>query len=745
MLFLTLTNYPGPVLALGLLLGTAVLMALAYRTRKTAEIRYGRWVLGGLQYLVIVLLLIILWNPSVPTFTSQTSKNMVWVFFDTSRSMSVVEAEEKDRLDQAMVLFQQHFAPGHPARPQYQIFGFDTHSYRCESFASLHRWGDRTNLRELIEALNHNPKLAEPPEPRIDSQGDHVVGAVIFTDGQADDKRITSYVSLPHPDWKVVWIGMGTAASQKDLAIDSLEAPPRVVIDTSYLVTVQIRGVGLAEGDRLTVELSQDEQLIAVQELTYRERESNSPLEFRVGAHSLGSHWITARVVGETKEINLANNSRRTTVEVVENPRRRVLFYSQVANFDFGKIRSALERDQKIQLEVGLDVVLSAETNRRVESFAVSHKVLPGHIELPKTKSDFYQYDLILLGPCNLDGLPETQIEGLYSFVVDRGGGLILLPGRSSYGFGTCKNERIQALLPVEVNPGEKDREQQEGTDLVQLTPAGLESGIFPESYLNLPGMNLQRVPDPITLFYGTLSKKPAATILASAQQTPLLCVHRVGRGHVCLINASGLFRWYREDEEGGLLQQLMSGLTSYLARVSVREAGMELFVRRDPEDPSTVRFDADLFDRHFSRVSGASVLLSVGEQTIRMDEMETGRYTTAIENYTEESVVATAEAEVQGVFLGEKRIAVTLPLPKGEMDRIERDRRFLQELAEKSQARYVDAENIPADIADTFAATSTIRRAGQMQSIWARWPLLIVMCLLLTSVWFIRRAKGLL
>ena len=46
--------------------------------------------------------------------------------------------------------------------------------------------------------------------------------------------------------------------------------------------------------------------------------------------------------------------------------------------------------------------------------------------------------------------------------------------------------------------------------------------------------------------YYKTLEKKPAATTLASVRGKPVIAVHRVGRGRVCLLNVSKLFRWYQ-------------------------------------------------------------------------------------------------------------------------------------------------------------------------------------------------------
>ena len=66
--------------------------------------------------------------------------------------------------------------------------------------------------------------------------------------------------------------------------------------------------------------------------------------EFTVGADRLGSFVLSARAIAAGDEVNQANNVRSTMIEVVEETRLKVLFYSQVANFNVGKVRQALAR-----------------------------------------------------------------------------------------------------------------------------------------------------------------------------------------------------------------------------------------------------------------------------------------------------------------------------------------------------------------------------------------------------------------
>ena len=127
------------------------------------------------------------------------------------------------------------------------------------------------------------------------------------------------------------------------------------------------------------------------------------------------------------------------------------------------------------------------------------------------------------------------------------------------------------------------------------------------------------------------------------------------------------------------------------------------------------------------------------------MDPVEDGRYAALVEDVKDESIVATVQAEKDGIFLGEKTVAINLTPVRGEMDNIETDRRFLFSLAKKLDAEYFDLDEIDKNVAKMFAPSTKVSNINSVRSTWPRWSLLLVLCGLLSVNWFARRAMGLL
>ncbi len=743
-------DYPGHFFVTALLAVTAGLIILAFQCRQMQKekIRPYRLLLMGLCYASIVILLLILCNPSHSVLVDVSARNSVLVFFDTSKSFSVKDVGTT-RLDKAIKVFEERFHSSNTQGPEYKIFGFDNQVYRCGSTKLLRRWGNQTDIESVLAALG-KLSIAEPDNrdssKKTDSdekvkydndsrlQLSKAKGAVIFTDGQVE-KIDTTYLPFVGDDFPIVIVGIGSREDNPDVAIKTLDAPARVAINSIYNVKVVVTA-GNLDNEIVVIELFKDDKIIdskqikAKQFLQYGRRgKSNVTVQFTVGADSLGGHSLLARARKVKHEVNAANNVLGTMVEVIEAGKINVLFYTQAANFNVGKLRQVLVRDNRVQLKFGLDAIktvgLSSESSEKL-----------GYVKLPQNREEFNKYDIVILGHCLLESLTEEQIDGLYSFVVKRGGGLVLLPGRGDFGPGAWRNRKIRTLLPIIFNEGDS-KLWPPNPCKVELTPEGRNGQIFNPDDFQIDGPE-------ISAFYRISKVKPAASTLATSGGIPLISIHRVGRGRVCLLNISRLFMWYREDEQGGLLYKLVSGLVSCLGKIPEQTAGVELFVERSNTQDDKVTFSAYVCDSSFNPVEQANVLLNIKDRTLTMEPVGRGYFVVESDSPEEDAITVTAQAEIGGVFLGEKTIAVNLPSRRTEMTDTQFNEKSLQTLAERIKGTYIYADDIDRDMAKMFDSQTHIGTARNIVSIWPSWFLFALLCIILSMEWFIRRTKGL-
>ncbi|MFC1781331.1 hypothetical protein ACFLZ8_03610 [Planctomycetota bacterium] len=746
-------DYPGHFIAVVLLAIFAGLVLLVFHCRQLHKSRYRiyRPIFMLLRYASIVILLLILWNPSRSLQVDTTARNSVLTLFDTSRSMSVPEDANTTRLEKALNIFNRTFSPSSAKGPEFKIFGFDNQVYHSGSTRLLRRWGSKTDFKNVVVTLSKydivqtenqtSEKLAQDgitptnENENIQSQEQNIKGAVIFTDGQADDLSISGYLPLEREDFPVLIVGIGSRKKNPDVEIKSIDAPAMVALDSVYNVEVVVKAVNL-NSRPATIELLKDGRLIDSNQLESELFVSDNlsgyndvTVKFSVAANNPGERSFTVRAKQLENEINTANNIRGTVVEVVEAEQLNVLYYSQAATFNFGKIRQVLARDKRIRLNLGMDAIINVGLLFEASEYC-------GYVMLPNTSREFNKYDIIILEQCQLDSFTGEQIDGLYNFVTQRGGGLILLPGRGDYGPGGWQNNKVKSLFPVIFTEGD-NKLWPPNPGSIELTAEAVNYDIFDSEYLEENDIEA-------SAFYQVAKIKPAADTLATSGAVPLVCLHRIGRGKVCLLNISQLFLLYREDNQGGLLYKLVSGLISHMGVKPAASAGVELFAERSNTSDDVIRYSAFVCNSSFNPVENANVLLEVDRDILTMNPTGQGYYVVESDNHGSDTVVATAQAEFAGVFLGEKKIAIHLTSVKNEMDDTQLNEEFMQALAARLKGTYVHEDDIEKDIAKMFDSQTRSGSTMRLTSVWPKWSLFFVICALLTIEWFLRRTKGL-
>lgn len=385
--------------------------------------------------------------------------------------------------------------------------------------------------------------------------------------------------------------------------------------------------------------------------------------------------------------------------------------------------------NKRIHLDFGLDAVKDARLSDRSEK-------ANGYAKLPRNEQEYFQYDVIILGPCDLSQFTVDQLNGLYRFVTERGGGLMLLPGPTVTSLAAWQDERGNALLPVLLN--------ESVTRLWPPRPDGIKVTFEAEVAGILDSSTFPPQERAISPYYNVAMVKPASTTLATIGDTSLIAMHRLGRGRVCLLNAVKLFRLYREDQEGGPLTRLLSDLLVQLGQTAARGSGIDLFVERNAENLRHATFTARVLDRNFRPADSANVLLTVGRDVVVMKPFGQGRYIAQLEIGPAQSLVARVQAESGGVFLGERTVAATLPPVRDEMSDVRLDEDFLRALAAQTGAKYVHVDDLNDHAGEAFKPGRQVGMVQTIHSVWPTWPLLATLCILLAAKWFLRRAIGL-
>jgi len=525
-----LSSWPKWIVGL-LLLATAGVLAWMIRARLAeAAPRVKNWRLGViwlLQVCLAALLLILLWQPAMVVTELEPQKNIIAVLVDDSRSMATVE-DGRSRLASAVTALQRGLLADLQKNFQVRLYRLDSHLSRVASLDNLQASTPVTHFGASLEQL-------------ADETADLPIGAVVLLSDGADnmggiDRETVS--ALRNRRIPVHTVGFGREQVPQDVEIDDATVAPRALADSRLAATLRFHQRGYA-GHKSTLTVRDGERVLAAREITLAKDgvSQTEGLMFNIGGAGAKSLRFSINLL--PGEENTSNNSL-TRVVNVETGRRRILYAEGEPRWEYKFIRRAQTDDRVVQL---VSMLRTTENKIYRQGIDDPKELATG---FPATTDELFAYQAVIIGSMEADYFTPAQRDLLMQFVDRRGGGLLLLGGRSALADGGWGASGLADLLPV-VLPSRKGTFHRENAT-VELTPAGVDSIICRLS--EDPGSNAVRWKKlPYIVDYQDPGvPKPGAVELvqmnAGGRRMPLLITQNFGRGRTAVLATSGTWRW---------------------------------------------------------------------------------------------------------------------------------------------------------------------------------------------------------
>ncbi|MFP4054943.1 MAG: glutamine amidotransferase [Phycisphaerae bacterium] len=730
--------------------------------------------LMALRFGGVLSLMLLLFLPALSLLDEDdTRKPYLAIVLDRSASMATTDGQNMpERYAHALQMLRtQQERLGRGFRPVYYHFARSLQSSgSLGDLAELRPGGEGTDGTNLAHAL----RSAAADFPPSD-----LAGVVLITDGvdnvnTAPDVRIAS-VEARVPVYPV---GVGsrdeTLSGRRNLRIVSADAPMEVVVDNVATIGLQARLSGFA-GRFFKVRLldAATGDVLASRDVTTDKNAQTVPLELkwtpkRTGGGDAASavRKLKLAIEPDAAETNPDDNDLALHVRLSE-PRVRVLYIEGSMRPEYRALKRLLMTDSNVQF-MGL---VRVDRNRFWGQGRIDGRQLSG---LPTTDSDFRLFDVIILGDVDATFLKtggSARLRRLGQFVRD-GGGLLMLGGRNSFGPGGYGGTEVEKVLPVEV--GDRQAEQEMTAFVPQTTAAGeihpiLEgiTGFFPgpggrEAAEGMP--ELEPLKGCVTL---PRAKGGAKVLMvhptrrnAAGPLTVLAVNEVVGKGRTAAMTIDTTYQWDGPMRAAGLpspYPRLWGQLVRWLAGVDTksRRASPDVLLRLERtylQVGERLGIRARVWDPEGTKLDKPRVLCSVshlgggGSEEITLVESRVagvweadftprtdGRY-----RVTVRATDAAGEKE-----LGSDSIEVQVAPQSAETERLARNDRLLEQIAEHSGGRYVQLAGLP-ELADHVTKLQA-GRAGVVAE--ARlvqlynFPLLFVLFVaFITAEWVLRR-----
>lgn len=386
--------------------------------------------------------------------------------------------------------------------------------------------------RELIQPNGTESRIGDGIQSILEQErAAPLAGVLVITDGQNNAGTSPSdAVSVAQLNGVPIYaIGLGSAASPRNVRMVDVEAPKRVFPGDNFRVTALLQSSGL-EGQTATIQLrrmsaTDREASFAIEQeraFELQADETIQPIRFEVTPDTLGEWVYEVRVIPPESDTNSTDNEFETQVRVVE-PRTTVLLMASGPTREYQFVRNMLYRDESVQSHVYLQTGgegISQESQKLLKEF-------------PTTLSELLEYDVILAFDADWMELTTEQASLVEQWVAGQAGGLILVAGpvatprwTGTEGNGDARATVFRSLCPAILNSRgtrlvSMGRFESETSYPLDVTPDGIRTEFMQvatgteEVPSEIRSMDVWQEFSGVYSFFACYDAKPAATILS--------------------------------------------------------------------------------------------------------------------------------------------------------------------------------------------------------------------------------------
>ncbi|MEJ6719908.1 MAG: hypothetical protein QNK82_15570 [Akkermansiaceae bacterium] len=744
----------------------AELVFWSYRYERTAvSPRRGGWLLG-LRLATLGLLLWILLQPVWSRFVEREIEREVIIMIDDSASMDLVDdGQTKTRLELAR---EQLEASGVLEELDGKVGIREIRAARralMDDTTEVEGWDQATDLSGGLETV-----LDQVPP-------DQLAGVVLLSDGRHNRPGSVEDVARRFGilDAPIAVIPSGSDVPPKDAAIISVRSPDSVYLGDRIRVGALLKFDGY-RGKKAKLQLfagdkELDSREISIPQDNYREEVKfrHAPEEGGVGEYRV----VLSGLEDETFE----NNNQWNFQTVVSDARTNVLLIDQHPRWEFRYLRNLFYgRDQSIHLQSVLlkPDRISGHTPPKVVASASRPFGDANATHLPESEDEWRKFDVIIIGDIGPDSLSNEQWNILSSCVKERAALLVLVAGPESMPHA-FDSDVAKELIPVNYESSRRTFYGSDETFRFALTNTGRNHPItaqvegqmnneklwkeFPVIRWRHPVKGLQ--PGAEVLLYAEDANKKRTKVTSAESleaalsevakrrvreaENALLVTRQTGSGKVAMLLADRT--WRLREGVGDIYHHRFWGqLVRWGAGPNLRAGTETIRLGTDQltyTGDDRVRIMTRLRDNNLNPIVDqdpvAEVTHESGEVTqvpLKFRENSNGLYENLAGPFRRPG---TYEVKVRDEVITSFRVVGARSAV--ELSETTLNQPLLDSIARMSGGRVFDGEGT---LAELFLRGDETRTELRETSLWDIWPVFLLLAILLTAEWVIRRRGGL-
>ncbi len=565
-------------------------------------------------------------------------------------------------------------------------------------------------------------------------EGEHLSAIVVFSDGADTD---ASLVRRALPDVPVWTVGIGDTLAPDDVRIASVDYNPIVRAPSRAIVDATVAATG-PRAKRIHLELTEGGRTVVRTDTTLAPGTAEARLRLAVRVTEPGRREFVLSVSSDGPDTEPENNRRDVVIDV-EKARTRIVIVDITPTWELAFLTSLIASDPAYDCEVIVSGQRPAPPIGKLKS--------PGEFVSSLTGAD-----AVVLSSVSDAFMTDAVAGAIRRFVEDRGGGLLVLPGPGSLFESASAWQRLSSVVPLKGTPP--------FSFVLRYTAVGpsarAASNPITSPLVPLFSQIEWQERAPLLGYYSGVTATAAGEVLLGVRGRPVpaLVYASAGKGRVVAVAAGPLWRWKFVAGSNGVYDELMGRLIDVLTRGEESGRFVLLADKNVFEAGESPMLHAEILNERLQPVTGVPVRVEVaridsagGETPLtqavmhrdapdasrlsaRLDPLPAGRYSVR-------GVAALADQTLESRPLEFRVSTISV-----EYQHTLQDRDALIRIAHRTGGEYATpdgaraaVEKIPLAPRRVPAVSESVLRAAT--------PLFVVVLLLLSLEWLIRKRTG--
>jgi hypothetical protein len=678
----------------------------------------SRYVLTGLRFLSLGLLIFLLVEPLLTRTEEESDRPVIGVLLDDSQSLAVAVGDSAASA-QVMADALASLAAGLPGA-DLRLFRFGGRAEGVGSLSDLDSTRFSQGRTDIAGALR---------EAAASLESDNFQGLVLLSDGRYNTGQNPLHTAdrFPVP---IHTVTLGDTTSRRDVQIRRVLTNEVAYRDVALPMEVGVRHDGFG-GQRVTVRVMNRGAVLSQKQIVLPLQPGETAVRLEVVPDTTGLVRYDVSVSRSRDEFTYRNNAQSVTIRALES-RQRILLLAGAPDPDLTAVRMALGADDAMQVELMV----------RSPAGGYFQGAFPDPVD----------FDLLILQGYPSTGTSTADLDRIAAAVQDDTPVLFLLGPTTDLRL----MQRLGPALPVQPRAIRHGRIE----GVAVLTGAGSQHPIF-DLTGGVPGDAWTVLP-PLTVTDVTWQSAPDAQVLATAAirnvplDDPVVVLRRRSGSRSAALLAYGGWRWNNLPPSLEVYDPVWQGLIGNLVQwLAAPEDDRPVRIRPAStvfEGGEHVEFYGQVYDQSSQPVTGATVDIDVRTPNgdilpFAMRSIGSGRYRADAGTLPEGTYTYSASASSDNQDLGADRGTFSVGALALEFRDTRADAALMRQLAIRSGGEAVFPTDVAA-LASAMVASGDIAPRQRVVTssirLWHRYPFLAVIMVLLTLEWFMRKRRGL-